>query len=84
MQPYQEYLRLGGNPDERIQAYRELFQVQLSEENLYLISKAAHYCQTVSDDRFRERIVSKYGIKLDQMVRSRPRKKSQEDELSNI
>ncbi len=64
-------------------AYRELFKVQLSEENLHLIRKAAHYCQPVSNDRFREEIELKYGVKLGQMIRGRPREKSREEELYN-
>ncbi|MES9899160.1 MAG: transposase [Sedimenticola sp.] len=81
--PHQEYFRLGGDPVVRYHAYRELFKVQLSEENLHLIRKAAHYCQPVSNDRFREEIELKYGVKLGQMIRGRPREKSREEELYN-
>lgn len=35
----------------------------------YLIRKAAHYCQSIGDDRFREQIESRYGVKLGQMSR---------------
>ncbi len=74
--PHDEYLRLGPNIQERAHAYRELFRHQISEEDLHLIRKATHYCQPVGDDRFREQIEKKYGIKLGQMKRGRPRKHS--------
>lgn len=67
-----EYLRLGSDSDTRAHAYRELFRHQLSEADLHLIRKAAHYCPPVGDDRFRRQIEEKYGIKLGQMKRGRP------------
>ena len=60
---HEEYLRLGSDMQERTHAYGELFKYQQSEEDLHLIRKAAHYCQPVGDDHFREQIESKYGIK---------------------
>lgn len=74
--PHREYLRLGSDRQERVRAYRELFRYQLSEEDLHLVRKAAHYCQPVGDERFRARIESRYGLKLGQMERGRPRRKS--------
>ena len=72
--PHEEYLRLGRDTEERTRAYRELFTHQISEEDLHVVRKAAHYCQPVGDDRFREQIESKYGIRPGQMTRGRPRK----------
>lgn len=72
--PHQGYLDLGGNQEARCHAYRYLFENQLSEENMHLIRKAAHYCQPIGDDRFRKQIESKYGIKIGRMARGRPRK----------
>lgn len=72
--PHEEYLGLGDNPKEREHAYRELFRYQLSEQDLHLIRKAAHYCQPIGDDRFKTQIESKYGIILGNMKRGRPRK----------
>jgi len=80
--PHDEYRRLGNNAEERQTAYRELFRYQLSEVDLQLIRKAAHYCQPVGDDRFREQIERKYGIKVGQMKRGRPFKS--DDELLKI
>jgi len=74
--PHPEYQRLGRTPPERGFAYRELFKAQVSEEDLHLIRKAAHYCQPVGNDRFRQQIEQKYGIRLGQMDRGRPRKKT--------
>jgi putative transposase len=82
LQSHEEYLRLGRTREARCQAYRALFNVSLSEENLHLIRKAAHYCQPVGDDRFRQQIEEKYGIKPGQMKRGRPRRKT--DGLVNI
>ena len=73
--PHAEYLKLGRVADERLHAYRELFRYQLSEQDLHLIRKAAHYCQPVADDRFKLQIESKYGISLGNMKRGRPKKR---------
>jgi putative transposase len=72
LDPHEEYLRLGTDSETRTQAYRELFRHQLSEGDLHLIRKAAHYCQPVGDDRFRQQIEEKYEVKLGQMKRGRP------------
>jgi putative transposase len=74
LSPHEEYLRLGRTVAERGHAYRELFRHQLSEADLHLIRKAAHYCQPVGDDRFRLQIEVQYGIQPGQMHRGRPRR----------
>lgn len=79
--PHVEYLSLGKTTEERCYAYRELFKVQLSEENLHLIRQSAHYSQPIGDDRFREQIEKRYGITLGQSKRGRPKKV--EPELAN-
>jgi len=76
--PHEEYLRFGQTRDTRCHAYRELFKYQLSEADLHCIRKAAHYCQPVGDDRFRQQIEEKYGIKLGQAKRGRPKKQKDE------
>ena len=78
LQAHDQYRRLGKSVAERCHAYRELFRHQLSDEDLYLIRKAAHYCQPVGDDRFRERIEQQYDVKLGQMKRGRPRTSTKE------
>jgi putative transposase len=80
---HEEYRRLANTTTARCHAYRELFRAQLSEEDLHLIRKAAHYCQSVGDDRFREQIEKKYGLHLGQMHCGRPRKET-EPELPKI
>ena len=60
--------------------YREFLKSELSEENVSLIRKAAHYCQPVGDDRFWVQIEARYGVKFGQMARGRPRK-APDDEL---
>jgi putative transposase len=74
LKPHEEFVRLAATPEERAYAYRELFRSELSDMDLHLIRKAAHYCQPVGDDRFRRQIESRYGIKLGQTARGRPRK----------
>lgn len=79
---HDQYMRLGQSEDDRCYAYRELFRYALSEEDLHFIRKAAHYCQPVGDDRFRADIEQKYGIKLGEMKRGRPKKLN--EQLVNI
>ncbi len=56
LKPHGEYLRLGDTEEVRCHVYRALLMEQLNEHDLHLIRKAAHYCQPVGDDRFREQI----------------------------
>lgn len=74
LHPHEEYSRLGATVAQRCQAYRELFRNQLSEQDLHIIRRAAYYCQPVGDDRFRQEIDARYGIKPGQLHRGRPRK----------
>ena len=72
--PHPEYQRLDTAPAGRWFAYRERFKTRLHEEDLPLLRRAAHYRQPVADDRFRQQTEERYGIKLGQMNRGRPRK----------
>jgi hypothetical protein len=54
--PHPEYQRPGSTPVARGFAYRDLFKAQLSEEDLHLVRKAAHYCQPIGEDRLRKPI----------------------------
>ena len=74
-----EYLKLGSDAQSRCHAYRELFKHQLSEHDVHLIERASEYSQPLGDDKFRHEIENKYGVKLGQSFRGRPRK-----ELVNI
>ena len=74
--PHAEYLKLGNAPAQRCAAYRELFRYQIEGDDLHLFRMAAHYCQPVGDDRFRQQIGEKYGVKVGQMRRGRPGKES--------
>jgi len=71
---HDEYYQLGTTLSERQTAYRELFKHPVKEVDLDFIRKAAHYCQPVGSDRFRQFIEEKYDIKLGQLRRGRPRK----------
>jgi len=73
---HDEYLRLSSESKARCHAYRELFKQQLSEHDIHQIKKAEKYCHPIGDERFKKSIEEKYDIKLGQMSRGRPRKKS--------
>ena len=77
--PHEVFRALADEPCIRRQMYKGLFATELREENLSLFRKAAHYCQPVGDDRFRVQIEAKYGVKLGQMARGRPRKAPDDD-----
>ena len=72
--PHAEYLRLGADKIQRELSYRELFRYHLDTDDLLRIRKATHYSQPIGDDKFREQIEEKYGIRLGQMSRGRPKK----------
>ena len=69
---HDECKRLGATKKVRCQRYRSLFVNHLNDVDVDLIRKAAHYCQPVGDDRFKEAIEKKYGIRLGQTHRGRP------------
>jgi len=73
VKPHAEYERLGNDVPARASAYRELFRCQLDQEDLHKVRQASHYCQPLGDDRFAEFICERYGIKLGQMGRGRPK-----------
>ena len=60
----EEYKRLGETQEKRCYNYRMLFNNHLDDVDVCLIRKTAHYCQPVGDDRFKEMIEEKYGIKM--------------------
>ena len=78
LNPHPEYIRLGSTTAERAKAYRNLFNRKLINDDLHLIRKAAHYCQPIGDNHFRQQIEQKYSIRLGLMERGRPRKASNE------
>jgi REP-associated tyrosine transposase len=82
LREHEEYRCLGRTSAERYHAYRELFKVQVSDQELHLIRSAAHYCQPIGNDRFCQQIEQRYGIKVGQMARGRPRK--DDGEVINI
>ena len=74
LQRHERYMSLGSSRDERCHAYREFFMTHLDGQDIHLIRHTAHYCQPVGDVRFRQQIEQRYGIRLGQMRRGRPRK----------
>jgi len=73
--PHAEYLALGQAIDERCYAYRELFKTQLSDENLNLIRRVAHYSQPVGGGRFREQNEARYGMRQGHTKKEDPGKR---------
>jgi putative transposase len=71
---HREYLNLGTTQESRCQACRELFKIQIPEEEIHMIERASEYCQPVGDDRFRKKIEERYGMKTGQLHRGRPSK----------
>ncbi len=74
IKPHEEYQRLGRDSVERCFAYRELFRYQIDSNDLHKLRQSVHYCQPVGDEYFAQLIDDKYGIKVGQMARGRPRK----------
>jgi len=72
--PHEEYLQLGLDMPSRLSTYRVLFATELDELELNEVRQAAHYCQPLGDDRFGLEVERKYGFKVGQMKRGRPKK----------
>jgi putative transposase len=71
--PHIEYLQLGVDAEQRQHGYRELFKVNLAEEDLHAFRKAAHYSMPVGSDKFVTQIEAKTGRKIGYAKRGRPR-----------
>jgi putative transposase len=71
----EEYLRLGENVEDRLNAYRELFRYSLASDEAHVIEDAARYNRPVGDNRFCEQIAERYGIQFPRQGRGRPRRK---------
>lgn len=69
---HDEYMCLGETKAKRCQNYRALFKNNLDVDDVDLIRKAAHFCQPVSDDQFKQAIEKKYGLSHGQTHRGRP------------
>lgn len=54
--PHEQYFRLGQNEEERLSAYRHLFQAALSEQDLNAIRDSTHKGWALGSLRFREQI----------------------------
>jgi len=67
--PHSEYVALAGDEKSRCYHYRELFKVNLSEEDLHVFRRSAHYSIPVGSDRFVQQIEKKIGRSLLHMVK---------------
>ncbi|MES9901903.1 MAG: transposase [Sedimenticola sp.] len=75
--PHEKYLSLGSNKEERYWRYRELFSVNLNDQDLHNIRKATHYCQPLGSDQFSRQIEQKTGQRIGRTKRGRPRKSAE-------
>lgn len=72
--PHQDYLQLNINDvTGRQYRYRELFKINLAEEDLHAFRRAAHYSVPVGSDRFIAQIEEKTGQKVGYSQRGRPK-----------
>jgi len=74
---HDEYLGLGENSEDRCHAYRELFRYEIPKEDVHIIERASQVCHPIGDDRFRQQIEQRYGIKLGQAASGRPNKRKE-------
>jgi len=73
---HDKYFMLGEYVEDRLIAYRDLFQYSLSFNDIHVIEDAARYNRPVSDNRFCEQITERYGIQFPRQGRGRPRIKA--------
>ena len=71
--PHENYLSLGGNLDERCDAYRELFNNQISDEDVHLIRKASQRNYPLGNDRFKNEIEKTLNRRVGFLERGRPK-----------
>ena len=57
--------------------YRELFRDEIPNEDVHLIERASQFCHPIGDDRFKQQIEQRYGIKLGRAARGRPIKRKE-------
>lgn len=75
--PHHEYLSLGTSPENRLQAYRELFAAQVDDPDWALIRAATQQGVVVSDGCFAEAIEKRLGQVVQPRLRGRPKKQDQ-------
>ena len=68
------YMSLGGTPDERQHAYRELFLNALDPEQVHDIRTTVQTGTPLGNDRFREQIEKTLNCQVGQARRGRPRR----------
>ena len=73
LSPHSVYVGLGPNDDARRHAYRLLFAVALTTEELQDIRKASAFSMPLGNDRFREQIEAELGKSVGHAARGRPR-----------
>jgi len=72
--PHACYLDLAPTADACRAEYRRMVATKLADDDVRLIRRAAHYCQPLGDDIFREQIKQRLGAPVGHMGRGRPRK----------
>ena len=72
---HDEYLGLGGNIADRRYADRELLRYGIPKVDVHLIERLSQYCHPIGDDRFKQQIEQRYGVKLGRVTRGMPVKR---------
>jgi len=70
------YLALGVSPSARCDAYRELFQYELSDDDIHIINQSIHYNYPLGNDRFREKIEAVLKRKVGYARQGRPKQET--------
>lgn len=72
------YMKLGNADEARQHAYRELFSNALDANQLHQLRAAVQTGTPLGNDRFREQIERKTGVRAGQLRRGRPEKEAEE------
>jgi putative transposase len=72
IRPHRLYTAIHDEPELRLTIYRGFFNIQIGTETLDVIRDSANTCQVLGDDRFKNQIETKLGLR----VRRKRRRKS--------
>ena len=70
--PHSLYMALGSQPADRLEAYRELFILELNKQDVHDIRKAAQFSIPLGDNRFKDEIERVLNVKVGHARRGRP------------
>lgn len=73
IKPHAEYQCLAKTKAKRCQKYRELFSTHINDSEMDLIRQSTHFNQPLGDNKFKEAIEKKYGVRIGQSKIGRPK-----------